>query len=60
MADDIVWKKAVITNPTFKCRKCPEKDIDYRVKESFCGGYDDIQYKCNSCGHRWWSEGIDS
>lgn len=28
--------------------------------ESSCGGYEDYRYRCSTCGHKWWVEGIDS
>ena len=54
------WKKAKITNIYFKCRKCGSKNISYRNWESACGGYEDIEYKCEDCNYKWWVEGIDS
>ena len=50
------FKKAENT----KCRKCGEDNVVYAVWESSCGGYEDYHYKCQSCNHSWWVDGIDS
>lgn len=42
------------------CRKCKAKQVVYSKWESSCGGYEDYKYRCNTCGHVWWEEGIDS
>lgn len=49
------WKEATCT-----CRKCKSDAVIYREVESSCGGYDDEQYKCESCGHSWWVDGPDA
>ncbi len=43
-----------------KCRKCAGANVAYRVVESSCGGYDDVQYRCGDCDHQWWVDGPDS
>jgi DNA-directed RNA polymerase subunit M/transcription elongation factor TFIIS len=53
------WKTTTITNPDFSC-KCGGKDILHRVHESSCGGYEDTQYSCRSCGHSWWVGSADA
>ena len=43
------------------CRKkCEKPDVRCRVWESSCGGYEDYNYRCFGCGHRWWVDGSDS
>lgn len=42
------------------CPKCKGGPVQYEVWESSCGGYEDYKYTCQSCGHTWWVEGIDS
>lgn len=49
------WKPAEC-----KCRKCSGAGVKYRVWDSSCGGYTDYNYKCETCGHSWWVDGIDS
>lgn len=46
-------------NPLYKCR-CGSSDINFRIWESVCGGYEDINYRCNSCKREWWVESSDS
>lgn len=41
------------------CRKCKEREVRYRIRESWYGGHEDCNYKCFSCGHTWWVDGID-
>jgi DNA-directed RNA polymerase subunit M/transcription elongation factor TFIIS len=41
------------------CPKCGEHSVKYRIWESSCGGYEDLNFQC-TCGHRWWVDGIDS
>ena len=43
-----------------KCPKCGKDEVEFKVWESSCGGYEDYKYRCNSCGHRWWVEGADA
>lgn len=42
------------------CPICNTPTMQYRVWESSCGGYEDLQYKCTTCNHGWWVDGIDS
>ena len=42
------------------CRKCKALTVRCRCWESSCGGYEDYQYKCTSCGYSWWIDGPDS
>lgn len=53
------WEKCNITNPRFRCR-CGSKNIMFRLWESSCGGYDDVNYKCLDCERVWWVESSDS
>ena len=46
--------------PKIPCRKCGVHAVSMREWESSCGGYEDYQYRCNSCGHSWWVDGIDA
>ncbi len=50
------WKSAGIV----KCRRCIAADVKYRTHESSCGGWEDDEFKCFSCHHTWWVDGIDS
>ena len=43
-----------------RCQKCSGLDVRYRVHSSSCGGYDDDEIKCLTCGHVRWVDGIDS
>jgi len=43
-----------------KCHKCGAEDVWYQEWESSCGGYEDYQYECCSCGKIWWVEGPDA
>lgn len=47
-------------NPNFRCRQCKSDDVFYRIVESFCGGYEDVNYHCRSCGRDWWVESSDA
>jgi DNA-directed RNA polymerase subunit M/transcription elongation factor TFIIS len=42
------------------CRSCSSPEVRYRTHESSCGGYEDDEFNCTSCGHSWWVDGIDS
>lgn len=43
------------------CHKCGVAgQIEFREWESSCGGYEDLRYRCNSCGEHWWVEGADA
>jgi transposase-like protein len=46
--------------PDLPCHKCGEKEVKARKWESSCGGWEDYQFKCSSCGYTWWVDGIDS
>lgn len=54
------WANAEITNPSFKCPKCTEADIEFREWESSDGAHDDVHYRCSCCGYEWWVEGVDA
>jgi hypothetical protein len=41
------------------CPKCDEPTLEYRVVESSCGGYEDVNYCCRTCRHEWWIDGDD-
>lgn len=56
MPEPDVWKTANQRN----CPKCRSYNVRYRVEESSCGGYDDEQYQCRSCGYEWWVESSDA
>ena len=43
-----------------KCPKCGVQDVWIQKWISFCGGYEDYQYECCSCGKVWWVEGPDA
>lgn len=43
-----------------QCRKCGEHYVVRRLWESKCGGFEDLQYRCQCCGATWWVEGPDS
>jgi len=49
------WKLTDLT-----CPKCIGHHVVERLWESSCGGYDDYQYRCSDCGHKWWVEGPDA
>lgn len=53
------WKPTKKENPTFKCRKCGSHEVFYRIKESYDGAHDDLNYKCDGCGRNWWVDGSD-
>ncbi len=53
------WIK-VPTRFGFKCQACGSQEIEHRVWESSCGGFEDFQYHCLGCDRRWWVDGIDS
>lgn len=42
------------------CRKCKANSLKYRIWESSCGGYEDVNYWCTSCDHSWWIDGPDA
>jgi hypothetical protein len=43
------------------CRYCDLSGVvRYRTWESACGGFEDEQRQCSSCGRTWWVEGIDA
>ena len=43
-----------------KCWKCNSTNIEGRIWESSCGGYEDYNYHCQDCNYFWWVDGIDS
>jgi hypothetical protein len=47
------WKPTKAENPVFKCRQCGSDDVWYRMWESSCGGYDDLNYECRGCKRSW-------
>lgn len=49
------WMPVVVQS----CHKCGGA-LEYRKWESDCGGYDDQQFRCTSCGQSWWIESSDS
>jgi hypothetical protein len=50
------WLKAARS-----CPECETSDqVYYRVWESNCGGYEDVQCQCRACGKVWWVEGSDA
>jgi DNA-directed RNA polymerase subunit M/transcription elongation factor TFIIS len=42
------------------CKQCGSDRVSYRSWDSHCGGYTDLQYRCDSCGRQWWIEGPDA
>ena len=46
--------------PDVACRGCDAPTVIVRLWESRCGGYEDHQFTCRTCGHVWWVDGIDS
>jgi len=48
------------TKSVLTCKCGAANMIYYRTWESYCGGYEDIYYKCKSCSKTWWIEGSDS
>lgn len=51
------WKPVIRAD--FRCRKCGGP-VHYRYWESDCGGFEDVQYRCDDCNYTWWVEGPDS
>ena len=45
---------------SYACRKCGMKTVRIRIWESHCGGYEDTNFHCTSCGWDWWIDGCDS
>lgn len=43
-----------------KCPECSTGDVHYRTVESSDGAYEDDEYMCATCHHRWYVDGIDS
>lgn len=43
-----------------KCRRCGSADLKYRTHSSSCGAWEDDEFRCPSCLHTWWVDGIDS
>lgn len=46
--------------PSERTCKCGQKTVRYRVWESSCGGYEDLNFNCTACNHSWWVDGCDS
>lgn len=42
------------------CHKCQGHQVAERKWESHDGAFEDYQYRCNDCGHKWWVEGSDA
>lgn len=42
------------------CHSCNELKVKYRIWESSCGGFEDLNFKCLGCGKEWWVDGPDS
>ncbi len=42
------------------CGKCGEKKVRMKFWDSSCGGYTDLKFTCDGCGHVWWVDGPDS
>lgn len=43
------------------CPKCKKtKNVLCDTWESSDGGHEDYRYRCKTCGHSWWIDGIDS
>lgn len=41
------------------CRKC-DGQVKYRIWESSCGGFEDAEFRCQTCNHGWWVDGPDA
>lgn len=56
------WTTAVVhhTGEPLPCPACRVPNVVCRTHESSCGGWEDEQFRCLSCGHEWWVDGIDS
>lgn len=56
------WNQTLLVDcPNSKKKGHPGTgDVYWREHESSCGGYDDTEFECRLCGHRWWIDGIDS
>lgn len=53
------WRPVIWSNAP--CRKCGEKFcIEVRKCKSSCGGHEDLNYRCTSCGASWWIDGPDA
>lgn len=39
---------------------CAKPNVRFRSWESSCGGYEDYQYRCFTCGVTWWVDGPDA
>ncbi len=46
--------------PVERTCRCGSKEVQMRVWHSDCGGYEDLKFRCLSCGKVWWVEGSDS
>lgn len=56
------WRSAMgnHTGEPLPCRKCGAKDVKYRTHTASDGGVEDDEFKCFTCHHTWWVDGIDS
>lgn len=54
------WKLTKDENPDFKCYQCGSNEVEYRLHESSCGGFEDYHYRCKGCGRDWWVESADA
>lgn len=45
---------------TARCPRCRGTIIVRRIWESHDGAFEDAQFACEECHHRWWIDGIDS
>jgi hypothetical protein len=50
------WKPCENTT----CDNCQSANVRYRVWESSCGGFEDCNFRCESCHQSWWIDGIDA
>ena len=48
------------TRSNTACRKCKKTNVVVKKWDSGCGGYTDYKYRCDDCGHVWWTEGADA
>jgi hypothetical protein len=53
-------KLSAWTKSAEPCSECGQIAVRYRVWESSCGGYEDVQHRCDGCGRSWWVEGPDA
>lgn len=53
------WKPTKAEDPNFRCPACGSNEVEYRLHESSCGGFEDYHYRC-PCGKDWWVESADA